>query len=84
MRDPGATGAHAASLVHTGRAFVAVHNWTFRYGLGLIPAVNALCVGSVLYRSHLVPRVLPTLGLVGAPILVASVAARVALPMTPA
>jgi len=29
-------------------------------------------IGSLLYRSHLVPRFLPVLGLIGAPLLVAS------------
>ncbi|MGH9123669.1 MAG: DUF4386 domain-containing protein [Acidimicrobiales bacterium] len=75
LRQPVASGAHAASLVHTGRTLVAIHNWTFRYGQGLIPAVNALCLGSVLYRYRLVPRIIPALGLVGAPFLVASVVA---------
>jgi hypothetical protein len=65
-------GADATALVTAGQSLVAVHNWTFLLGPGLMPAVNALCLGSVLYRSRLVPRVIPTLGLVGAPILVAS------------
>ena len=34
-----------------------------------MPAVNALLLGSLLYRSGLVPRILPLLGLVGAPLL---------------
>ena len=38
----------------------------------LIPAVNALLLGSLLYQSRLVPRVLPLLGFIGAPLLVAS------------
>jgi hypothetical protein len=37
-----------------------------------MPVVNALCFGTVLYRSGLVPRVIPAVGLVGAPILLAS------------
>src|SRR5258707_1659957 len=36
------------------------------------PAVNALLLGSLLYQARLVPRVLPLLGLIGAPLLVAS------------
>jgi hypothetical protein len=36
-----------------------------------MPAMNALLLGSLLYRSRLVPRVLPVLGLIGAPLLIA-------------
>jgi hypothetical protein len=68
----GATGADAASLISTGRSLVALHDWTFLLGPGLMPAVNALCLGYVMYRSRLVPRVIPTLGLIGAPLLLAS------------
>jgi len=68
----GASGADAASLVTTGRSLVALHDWTFLLGPGLMPAVNALCLGYVLYRSGLVPRVIPMLGLIGAPLLLAS------------
>jgi hypothetical protein len=42
-----------------------------------MPALNALLLGSVLYRSGLVPRVLPLIGLVGAPLLLASSTATV-------
>jgi hypothetical protein len=41
-------------------------------GQGLLPAVNALLLGSLLYQSRLVPRVLPLLGFIGAVLLVAS------------
>ena len=44
----------------------------FLVGQSFMPAVNALLLGSLLYQSRLVPRVLPLLGLVGAPLLVAS------------
>jgi hypothetical protein len=67
-------GAGADALV-TGQALVALHNWTFLLGQGLLPALNALLLGSLMYRSRLVPRVLPLLGFIGAPLLVASVAA---------
>ena len=69
----GASGADAASLVTTGRALAALYNWTFLLGQTLMPGINALLLGSLLYRSRLVPRILPTLGLVGAPILITSV-----------
>ncbi|MCW2907131.1 MAG: hypothetical protein JWL68_1920 [Actinomycetia bacterium] len=69
----GATGANAATLVATGASHVAVYNWTFLLGQSLMPAINALLLGSLMYRSRLVPRVIPVMGLIGAPILVASV-----------
>lgn len=69
----GASGANASSLVTTGAALAAVYKWTFLLGQTLMPAINALLLGSLLYRSRLVPRILPTLGLIGAPILIVSV-----------
>jgi len=73
----GVSGANNASLVTTAAALAAVYKWTFLFGQTLMPALNALLLGSLLYRSRLVPRILPTLGLVGAPILIASVIAAV-------
>jgi hypothetical protein len=67
-------GVGADALV-TSQALVAFHDWVFLLGQGTIPAVNALLLGSLLYRSRLVPPVLPLLGFVGAPLLLASVAA---------
>jgi hypothetical protein len=69
-------GAGADALV-TGQALVAQYDWSFLLGQGLLPAANALLLGSLMYRSRLVPRVLPLLALVGAPLLVASHTARV-------
>ena len=68
-QSAGATGADAATLVTTGKALVAVRDWTFLLGPGLMPAMNALLLGSLLYRSRLVPRLIPAIGLVGAPLL---------------
>jgi branched-subunit amino acid transport protein AzlD len=68
------TGAGADALV-TGQALIALHNWTTLLGQGFLPAVNALLLGSLLYRSRLVPRIIPLVGLIGAPLLVASAAA---------
>ena len=71
----GGTGAAAASLVTTGASHVATYNATFLLGQTLMPAINALLLGSLLYRSRLVPRVIPVLGLIGAPLLIAAVVA---------
>jgi hypothetical protein len=65
------TGAGPDALV-TGHALVTLYNRTFLIGQGFIPAVNALLLGSLLYQSRLVPRILPLVGFVGALVLVAS------------
>jgi Domain of unknown function (DUF4386) len=77
LRQPGATGADAAALVTAGASHVAVYNWTFLLGQSLMPGINALLLGSVMYRSRLVPRVIPALGLIGAPLLICTVIATV-------
>jgi hypothetical protein len=66
----GAGAADASSLVTTGASLVATYNWAFTDGQSLMPGLNALLLGYLMYRSRLVPRVLPTLGLIGAPLLV--------------
>ncbi len=71
----GAAGANAAALVTTAASHVAIYNWTFLLGQSLMPGINALLLGSLLYRSRLVPRVIPALGLIGAPILIITVIA---------
>ena len=65
----GAAGANAASLVTTAASHVAVYNWTFLLSQSLMPAINALLLGTLMYRSGLVPRVIPVIGLIGAPLL---------------
>ena len=75
LQQAGATGATAAALVTTGASHVAVYNWTFLLGQSLMPGINALLLGSLLYRSRLVPRVIPVLGLIGATLLICTVIA---------
>ena len=75
LRQAGATGANAAALVTIGASHVAIYNWTFLLGQSLMPGINALLLGSLLYRSRLVPRVIPVLGLIGAPLLICAVIA---------
>lgn len=55
----------------TGQALLAQHVWTTLLGQGLMPAFNALLLGSLMYKSRLLPRVLPVFGLIGAPLLIA-------------
>ena len=65
----GAGSDVATSLNVTGQSLLALHDWSFLFGPGMMPAINALLLGSILYRSRLVPRWLPTMGLIGAPLL---------------
>lgn len=59
--DPQALGATAAALV-------AVHDWTFRLGPGVVVGVgNGLVLGYLMWTTRLVPRFLSILGLVGGP-----------------
>ena len=71
----GAAGADAAALVTTGASHVAVYNGTMLLGQTLMPCINALLLGSLMYRSRLVPRIIPVLGLIGAPLLITAVIA---------
>jgi Domain of unknown function (DUF4386) len=75
LRQPDATGTDAAALVTVGRSLVALHEWAFLLGQGTIPGVNALLIGYLMYRSKLVPRIIPTIGLAGAPLLLGAVIA---------
>ena len=73
----GAGGVETASLVTAGTVLVTLHGWTFVLGQSLMPVVNALLLGTLLFRSRLVPRAIPLLGLIGAPLLFASVVATI-------
>jgi hypothetical protein len=68
-----ATGANAASLVSIGASHVAIYNWAFTLGQSLMPGINALLLGTLMYRSRLVPRVIPVIGLIGAPLHITAV-----------
>jgi hypothetical protein len=75
LHKAGASGADAGSMVSTGRSLVALHDWTFLFGPGVMPAINALCIATVMYRTGLIPRLIPTIGLIGAPMLLAAAVA---------
>src|ERR1700722_5114866 len=66
-------GANTAALVTVGASHVAVYNWTFLLSQSLMPGINALLLGTLMYRSRLVPRVIPMLGLIGGPLLIIAV-----------
>ena len=73
LRQTGAAaGADASALVAVGQGLVAVRDVTFLVGPGVMPGLNALLLGYVLYRSRLVPRAIPAMGLIGAPVFLVS------------
>jgi len=61
------TAGDPSSSAATAAAHVADYEWAFTLGGSLMPAINALLLGTLLYRSGLVPRALPALGLLGVP-----------------
>ena len=71
----GTAGADHASLVAVGQSLVSVRNWTFLLGPNLMAALNAMLLGTLMYRSRLVPRLIPTVGLVGGVLLLVDVTA---------
>ena len=59
----------------TGQALAALYDRINLLSQSLMPAVNDLLLGYLLYKSRLVPRVLPVLAFIGAPLLLVSDAA---------
>ena len=47
---------------------VAVRDWTFLVGPGLVCGTNTVVLAALMYRSRLVPRFIAVLGLVGGPL----------------
>ena len=58
---------NGASVAAVGPALIAIRFWSVVIGPGMA-AFNALMFGTLLYRSRLVPRAIPALGLIGAPL----------------
>lgn len=69
-----AAGADEGALIAVGQALVGFRDWTFALGPGLMAGFNALMFATILFRARLVPRWIPALGLIGAPLLITSVA----------
>jgi hypothetical protein len=72
QHDVAGTAANAAALATAGKALVAVHNWTFIIGPGLVCGLNTVVMAYALYRSKLVARFIPVLGLIGGPLVFAA------------
>jgi hypothetical protein len=56
-------------VVITGRAFVLMYDRFFMIGQGLMPAIDDILLGLLLYHSRLIPRPLAVIGIIGGPIL---------------
>jgi len=72
VRQSAASASDPAMLTAIGQTLVHVRNGVYLMGPGLMPAFNACLLGYLMYRSGLVPRWMPALGLIGAPLLFSS------------
>jgi hypothetical protein len=64
--------ASAASSVGLGQSLVAIHDWTFLLGPGMVGIWNGLLLGYLMYRSELVPKGMAVLRMVAGTLLIAS------------
>lgn len=68
-----AGAADPDALAVAGQTLVAIHDWTFRLGPGVVVGVgNGLILGYMMWESRLVPRAMSLLGLIGGPCLLAA------------
>jgi uncharacterized protein DUF4386 len=72
LRHQGADSGDASSLVPVSSALVAIRQWAMAIGPN-VAGFNALMLGTALYRARLVPRAIPALGIIGAPLIIAYV-----------
>lgn len=63
------TGAGAEALL-TSHTLAIIYDRIFLISQSLLPAVNDLLLGFLLYQSRLVPRVLSAIGIIGGPVLI--------------
>ncbi len=60
------------ALVTAASSLVALHDWTFLVGPGLVIGVNTLLLATLVHRARLAPRWIALTGLVGGPLVSAS------------
>lgn len=75
LRSQGFPAEDAGAAVVVDRTLVAARNWTFILGPNLMAALNALMFATLLYRGRFIPRAIPALGLIGAPLMISFVIA---------
>jgi len=67
----GAAGTDDAALTTVGQSLVALHEGAFVVGQGFVIGVSTVLTAYLVHRSRLVPPLIPVLGLVGAPLILA-------------
>lgn len=70
-------GLDSESLRTQGASLLGTYNATFMLGQTLMPGMNALMLGYVMFKSRLVPRIIPALGLIGGPLMISSVVGQI-------
>lgn len=66
-REYAATGAPDTASFHaSGTALKAIHDWTFLLGPNFMLGINTMMYSYIFYKSKLVPRFIPILGMTGA------------------
>lgn len=64
--------ADPAALTVVGQALVAIHDWTFKMGPGVVVGFgNGIILGYMMWKTRLLPRFISILGLIGGPALLA-------------
>lgn len=58
-----------ATLTTISSTLVALYQWTVLLGPGLVCGTNTVLMAYLMYRSRLVPRFIPILGLIGGPLI---------------
>jgi hypothetical protein len=72
LRQEIAGAVDAVASVALGQALVAVHDWTFLLGPGMVGIGNGLLLGYLMYRSELMPKGMALFGMVAGTVLIAS------------
>jgi hypothetical protein len=68
--NAGAGVGDEGSLLVAGQALVAIHDWTFNLGPGVVVGVgNGLILAYMMWKTRLIPRAMSILGLIGGPAL---------------
>jgi hypothetical protein len=70
LRQSTAGAVDAGAPAVLGDTLVMFYKWTLLIGPGLICAANTVVMAYVLFSSHLVPRFIPVLGLIGGPLII--------------
>jgi hypothetical protein len=67
----GIADADPATLITLSNVFVSFYKWTALIGPGFVCGTNTVLMAYLMYKSRLVPRFIPMLGLIGGPLVFA-------------